>query len=185
MISKQILVVEGSQKLSICLIKALLQEGHRVTYLFLDRPSWLEEWESSEVRLHGLKHDLCGSLFLPVDEVYDLSCTKQASEESSIKRAIFGAFHLLALVKRAKARLLQLIPSLYEEGSNAPIYALLEMLSQEHSKTQLPIKLVRFSKEFDPASDLENSVFSLLNIMKDPAKVGTIPLTSDQEALLF
>jgi len=63
-------------------------------------------------RFELIRHDLVNSIFLEVDQIYNLACPAspihyQYNPVKTIKTNIMGAIHMLGLAKRVKARILQ------------------------------------------------------------------------------
>jgi UDP-glucuronate decarboxylase len=111
---KKILVTGGSGFLGSHLCERLLTEGHHIlcvdNYFTGSRTniSHLLNYKNFEI----MRHDICFPLYVEVDEIYNLACPAspihyQLDPIQTMKTSILGAYNLLGLAKRTKAKILQ------------------------------------------------------------------------------
>lgn len=111
---KRILVTGGAGFLGSHLCDKLVQEGHDV--LCLDNFYTGSKRNIShllrEPNFELIRHDLVESIFLEVDEIYNLACPAspvhyQYNPVKTVKTSVMGAINMLGLAKRVKAKILQ------------------------------------------------------------------------------
>ncbi len=112
MIKKKILITSGAHPIALSLTEELLRLGHQVTLM-----GQFEEGNQSTKHLleypgfTRLVHDVACSLYLDMDEVYDLSsqyCEEKQGPILGMRQVVFGTYNLLCLAKRSRAKLLHL-----------------------------------------------------------------------------
>ena len=111
---KKILVAGGAGFLGSHLCARLLQEGHFViccdNFFTGSRDNILSFLKHPHFELH--EHDICQSIDLNVDEIYNLACPAspvhyQHDPVKTIKTNVHGTINMLELAERCKARILQ------------------------------------------------------------------------------
>jgi UDP-glucuronate decarboxylase len=111
---KRILVTGGAGFLGSHLCDRLVTEGHEVICLdnlFSGSKRNIEHLlENSNFEL--MRHDLVQSIFLEVDEIYNLACPAspihyQHNPVKTVKTNVMGAINMLGLAKRVGAKVLQ------------------------------------------------------------------------------
>lgn len=148
---KKVLIAGQMAKLDLLLAKKLLERGFHVLYI----QKTIEKEEIKPlVEYPGFSfqnHDLCHSIFLKIDEIYDLSSFSVQEEETLeefTKRAFFGFHHLLSLAKRSKAKILHLAK--LEEESFSPYFQgkkVIEALCSEKQKEKKKAKIFWVPKQ--------------------------------------
>lgn len=111
---KRVLVTGGAGFLGSHLCQRLLKDGHEVLCLdnfYTGRRSNIAHL-LSDPRFEVLRHDICFSLYVEVDEIYNLACPAspvhyQFDPVQTTKTAVHGAINMLGLAKRVKAKILQ------------------------------------------------------------------------------
>jgi len=111
---KKILVTGGAGFLGSHLCDRLVAQGHHV--LCVDNYftgskrniAHLLDYKNFEV----IRQDICIPLYVEVDEIYNLACPAspqhyQLDPIQTMKTSVIGAFNMLGLAKRTKARILQ------------------------------------------------------------------------------
>jgi len=111
---KKILVTGGAGFLGSHLCDRLVTQGHHV--LCVDNYftgskrniAHLLDYKNFEV----IRQDICIPLYVEVDEIYNLACPAspqhyQLDPIQTMKTSVIGAFNMLGLAKRTKARILQ------------------------------------------------------------------------------
>ena len=111
---KKILVTGGAGFLGSHLCDRLVAQGHHV--LCVDNYftgskrniTHLLDYKNFEV----IRQDICLPLYVEVDEIYNLACPAspqhyQLDPIQTMKTSVIGAFNMLGLAKRTKARILQ------------------------------------------------------------------------------
>lgn len=112
--SKRILVTGGAGFIGSHLCKRLVSEGNDVICL----DSFYTGTKENIWDLIGLpnfeivRHDVCQPYWAEVDEIYNLACPAspikyQKDPIQTTKTSIFGAYHMLGLSRRTKAKILQ------------------------------------------------------------------------------
>ncbi len=111
---KRILVTGGSGFLGSHLCEKLLSLGHEVICLdnFFTGPKRNVQHLRNHPNFELLRHDVTNSIFLEVDQIYNLACPAspihyQYNAVKTIKTNVMGAINMLGLAKRVKARILQ------------------------------------------------------------------------------
>jgi UDP-glucuronate decarboxylase len=111
---KKILVTGGAGFLGSHLCQRLINQGHHV--LCVDNL-----FTGSKKNIHHLisnpffefiRQDICQPLYVEVDEIYNLACPAspyyyQWDPIQTMKTSVIGAFNMLGLAKRTKAKILQ------------------------------------------------------------------------------
>lgn len=111
---RRILVTGGAGFLGSHLCERLVQQKHDVICL----DNFFTSQKSNVAHLLGLpnfeliRHDVTQSIFLEVDEIYNLACPAapghyQYNPIKTIKTSVLGAIHTLGIAKRCRAKLLQ------------------------------------------------------------------------------
>ena len=111
---KKVLVTGGAGFLGSHLCDRLVTQGHHV--LCVDNYftgskrniAHLLDYKNFEV----IRQDICIPLYVEVDEIYNLACPAspqhyQLDPIQTMKTSVIGAFNMLGLAKRTKARILQ------------------------------------------------------------------------------
>lgn len=111
---KKILVAGGAGFLGSHLCERLLREGHEIlcvdNFCTGSRKNILPFLSHPHFEL--VRHDICHSLFVQVDEIYNLACPAspihyQADPIQTLKTSVLGAINLLGLAKRLKCKIFQ------------------------------------------------------------------------------
>ena len=112
--SKRILVTGGAGFIGSNLCKRLVNEGHDV--LCLDNFYTGSKNNVSELigrpNFELVRHDVCQPYLAEVDEIYNLACPAspihyQNDPIQTTKTSVLGAYHMLGLARRTKAKILQ------------------------------------------------------------------------------
>jgi len=111
---RRVLVTGGAGFIGSHLCRRLLDEGHDV--LCVDNFYTGTRHNVRELlanpRFELLRHDVCFSLYVEVDEIYNLACPAspihyQFDPVQTTKTSVHGAINMLGLAKRVKAKILQ------------------------------------------------------------------------------
>ncbi|TAN02407.1 MAG: SDR family oxidoreductase [Rhizobiaceae bacterium] len=112
--SKRIMVTGGAGFLGSFLCERLLDQGHEVLCVdnFFTGSRWNVAHLLSNPAFEIIRHDVTFSLYVEVDEIYNLACPAspihyQHDPVQTTKTSVHGAINVLGLAKRLKARILQ------------------------------------------------------------------------------
>ena len=130
--SKRILVTGGAGFIGSNLCKRLINDGHDVICLdnfYTGKKDNILELINNP-RFEIIRHDVCQPYWCEVDEIYNLACPAspihyQNDPIQTTKTSILGAYHMLGLAKRTKAKILQ--------SSTSEVYGDPEIHPQEES----------------------------------------------------
>ena len=112
--TKRILITGGAGFIGSNLCKRLVNEGHDV--LCLDNFYTGNKNNVSELigrpNFELVRHDVCQPYLAEVDEIYNLACPAspihyQNDPIQTTKTSVLGAYHMLGLARRTKAKILQ------------------------------------------------------------------------------
>ncbi|MEW6162620.1 MAG: UDP-glucuronic acid decarboxylase family protein [Nitrospirota bacterium] len=111
---KRILVTGGAGFIGSHLCERLLNKGHEVLCVdnfYTGRKRNIAHLLSNPF-FEVMRHDICFSLYVEVDEIYNLACPAspihyQFDPVQTVKTAVHGAINMLGLAKRLKIKILQ------------------------------------------------------------------------------
>src|SRR5271166_3373150 len=110
----RILVTGGAGFIGSHLCERLLREGREVLCVdnFYTGTRHNVRHLLSDPRFELMRHDVCFSLYVEVDEIYNLACPAspihyQFDPVQTTKTSVHGAINMLGLAKRVKAKILQ------------------------------------------------------------------------------
>ena len=113
-IPKRILVTGGAGFVGSHLCEKLLDQGHDVICLdnFFTGQKYNVDHLRDNPRFELMRHDVCFSLYIEVDEIYNLACPAspihyQHDPVQTTKTSVHGAINMLGLAKRLNAKILQ------------------------------------------------------------------------------
>ena len=113
-IPKRILVTGGAGFVGSHQCEKLLDQGHDVICLdnFFTGQKYNVDHLRDNPRFELMRHDVCFSLYIEVDEIYNLACPAspihyQHDPVQTTKTSVHGAINMLGLAKRLNAKILQ------------------------------------------------------------------------------
>ncbi len=111
---KKILVTGGAGFLGSHLCRRLLEQGHHVLCVDNYFTGSVENIRDliSNPYFEVIRQDVCFSLYVEVDEIYNLACPAsprfyQLDPIQTLKTSVLGAYNMLGLAKRTGAKILQ------------------------------------------------------------------------------
>lgn len=112
--NKRILITGGAGFIGSNLCKKLVNEGHDVLCLdnfYTGRKDNVYELIGQK-NFELVRHDVCQPYLAEVDEIYNLACPAspihyQNDPIQTTKTSVLGAYHMLGLARRTKAKILQ------------------------------------------------------------------------------
>ena len=112
--TKRILITGGAGFIGSNLCKKLVNEGHDVLCLdnfYTGRKDNVYELIGQK-NFELVRHDVCQPYLAEVDEIYNLACPAspihyQNDPIQTTKTSVLGAYHMLGLARRTKAKILQ------------------------------------------------------------------------------
>jgi len=112
--TKRILITGGAGFIGSNLCKRLVNEGHDVLCLdnfYTGRKDNVYELIGQK-NFELVRHDVCQPYLAEVDEIYNLACPAspihyQNDPIQTTKTSVLGAYHMLGLARRTKAKILQ------------------------------------------------------------------------------